>query len=223
MEREKFSKLLKENSFEIYSEKQREQFENYIALLAKWNKVYNLTAVKTLEEMVIRHIFDSLAVAPFIKGNRIIDVGTGAGLPGIPLAIAKPNKQFTLLDSSGKKTKFLMQVKIELNLSNIEIVQSRVENYVPETCFDIVISRAFASLKKMLLLTRHCAGGCFLALKGQLREEELKDIPAGFVVEEIIPLEVPHLKEARYLICIKDKLSSFPSSTLSSVKRETHA
>ena len=134
---------------------QRQQLLEYVALLAKWNKAYNLTAVRDEAQMVVRHLLDSLAVVPYLTGKRLIDVGTGAGLPGIPLAILFPEREFHLLDSNGKKTRFLTQVKNELGLTNLQVVNSRVEAFEPGQPFDGITSRAFASLADFTQLTRH--------------------------------------------------------------------
>lgn len=151
---------------------------NYLQLLHKWNAAYNLTAIRDLESMISKHLLDSLAILPWIKGNKIIDVGTGAGLPGIPLAIAKPEIQFVLLDSNGKKTRFLNEVKRQLDLKNLEIVQFRIENYHPNEGFDTVISRAFSSLEQMLHWTQHLIAkdGSWLAMKGRYPDAELTAI-----------------------------------------------
>ena len=162
-----------------------EPLSQYLFLLNKWNLAYNLTAVRDLESMVSKHILDSLAILPWIKGNKILDVGTGAGLPGIPLAIAKPEIQFTLLDSNGKKVRFLNEVKRQLNLKNLEIVQFRVENYHPDQGFDTVISRAFSSLEQMLHWTQHLIAkeGIWLAMKGRYPDTELNMIHQPYQVE----------------------------------------
>lgn len=159
----------------------------YLDLLHKWNQAYNLTSVRTRDEMQVKHIADSLAVSPYLHGQRLIDVGTGAGLPGIPLAIMHPDKQFTLLDSNSKKTRFLKQAKQQLELQNVEIVHSRVEDYQPEQGFDTVISRAFASICDMLRGSQHlaCDNGRFLAMKGVPPTEELQQLPAGFSLDTV--------------------------------------
>jgi 16S rRNA (guanine527-N7)-methyltransferase len=151
---------------------------DYLFLLHKWNVAYNLTAIRDLKSMVSKHILDSLAVLPWLKGTHVIDVGTGAGLPGIPLALARPDFNFVLLDSNGKKTRFLQEVKRELKLKNVEIVQFRVENYRPSQGFDTVISRAFSSLQQMIQWTQHLIGqqGIWLAMKGRSPDEELPKI-----------------------------------------------
>ncbi len=150
----------------------------YLYQLDKWNKTYNLTAVRDVFEMIPRHILDSLAISPWLHGGRLIDVGTGPGLPGIPLALTHPDKSFTLLDSNGKKTRFLRHVKREMGLDNVEVIESRVESYQPSQAFDTVISRAFSSLDQMTGLTRHLLAekGYWLAMKGRRPDEELQHI-----------------------------------------------
>lgn len=163
-----------------------EQLFNYLRLLNKWNDAYNLTAVRDLQGMVNKHILDSVAILPWIKGRHIIDVGTGAGLPGIPLAIAQPEQQFVLLDSNGKKTRFLNEVKRQLDLKNLEVVQSRVENYHPKQGFDTVVSRAFSSLEQMIFWTQHLIAhqGVWLAMKGRYPDAELAAIQHSYHVQE---------------------------------------
>lgn len=158
---------------------------DYLFLLKKWNLAYNLTAVRDLESMVSKHLLDSLAIVPWLKGNQIIDVGTGAGLPGIPLAITNPDKNFVLLDSNGKKTRFLNEVKRQLDLSNLEVVQFRVENYHPTQGFDTVVSRAFSSLAQMIYWTEHLVAeqGIWLAMKGRYPDAELQEIKQHYQVE----------------------------------------
>ncbi|MGC1183345.1 16S rRNA (guanine(527)-N(7))-methyltransferase RsmG [Legionella sp.] len=158
---------------------------DYLFLLKKWNVAYNLTAVRDPESMVSKHILDSLAILPWVSGERIIDVGTGAGLPGIPLAIAKPETHFVLLDANGKKTRFLNEVKRQLSLKNLEIVHFRVENYHPVQGFDTVISRAFSSLSQMIQWTKHLVAkdGKWLAMKGRYPAAELHEIMQNCKVE----------------------------------------
>jgi 16S rRNA (guanine527-N7)-methyltransferase len=158
---------------------------HYLSLLDKWNSAYNLTAIRDLETMVTKHIIDSLAVLPWLQGMRILDVGTGAGLPGIPLALAQPDKQFVLLDSNGKKARFLLEVKRVLALKNVEIVQFRAENYHPEQGFDTVTSRAFSSLEQMIYWTQHLIAdhGIWLAMKGRYPDEELSALQKDYRVE----------------------------------------
>lgn len=158
---------------------------HYLSLLDKWNAAYNLTAIRDLESMVQKHIIDSLAVRHWLHGERILDVGTGAGLPGIPLAIAQPEQQFVLLDSNGKKTRFLQEVKRQLALKNVEIVHFRAENYHPDLGFDTVTSRAFSSLDQMVYWTQHLIAerGIWLAMKGRYPDEELAALNKNYRVE----------------------------------------
>ncbi|WP_407936358.1 16S rRNA (guanine(527)-N(7))-methyltransferase RsmG [Limnobaculum parvum] len=187
------------------SQLQKDQLLGYVALLHKWNKAYNLTSVRDPQQMLIRHIMDSIVVNPHLQGERFIDVGTGPGLPGIPLAIVRPDAQFTLLDSLGKRIRFIRQVMHELNITNVTPVQSRVEEYSIPEGFDGVISRAFASLQDMLEWCHHLPSkehGKFYALKGIISEEELSQVPAGFHVQEIVALDVPELDGERHLVII---------------------
>ncbi len=181
------------------------QLCNYLLLLDKWNRAYNLTSVRNISDMITLHILDSLSILPYLQGRRIIDVGTGAGLPGIPLAIAQPECEFVLLDSNGKKTRFLLHVLQELHLTNVEIVQARVENYQPEKCFDTIISRAFSSLAVFAQTTKHLCGpgGQLLAMKGQYPLEELAALSAVFSVLATHELLVPELNAQRHLVCLK--------------------
>nr|WP_283105353.1 16S rRNA (guanine(527)-N(7))-methyltransferase RsmG [Shewanella seohaensis] len=183
---------------------QKKQLLDFVGMLNKWNKAYNLTSVRDPEAMLVRHIMDSLVVSPHLQGERFIDVGTGPGLPGIPLAIMNPDKTFVLLDSLGKRIRFQKQVAFELGIHNISSIESRVEAYQPEQKFDGVLSRAFASIHDMLTWCHHLPAehGQFYALKGQLSDEEMQQIPAGFVVTETIELQVPRLDEQRHLLKI---------------------
>lgn len=157
----------------------------YLQLLHKWNNAYNLTAVRDIHSMIPRHILDSLAILPMIKGPRVLDVGTGAGLPGIPLALARPDLHVSLLDSNGKKTRFLQEVKRALGLANIEIIHSRVENYQPSQAYDTLVSRAFSELEQMINLTEHLLAedGIWLAMKGKLPLTELETISYPYRIE----------------------------------------
>ena len=148
---------------------------NYLKLLNQWNQAYNLTAVRDIDDMVPRHIFDSLALRPWLKGEFILDIGSGAGLPGLPLAITCPEKQFVLMDSNGKKTRFLQAVQQALKLDNVQVVQTRVENHKQAQAFDTITSRAFASLEDMIHLSRHllAPNGLWLAMKGPNVQAEL--------------------------------------------------
>lgn len=190
------------------SEQQKQALVAYVQLLDKWNKVYNLTSVRDTQQMLIRHIMDSIVVAPYLRGVRFIDVGTGPGLPGIPLAIVRPELNFTLLDSLGKRVRFLRQVQHEIALKNMTPIQERVESYRIQPAFDGVISRAFASLHDMLSWCKHLTDaetGRFYALKGGLPEAELKAIEGNYRVEAIVELKVPRLDEERKLVIIANK------------------
>lgn len=188
------------------TDQQKQQLLGYVGLLDKWNKAYNLTSVRDPKEMLVRHILDSIVVNPFLQGNRFIDVGTGPGLPGIPLAIVRPESHFTLLDSLGKRVRFLRQVQHELKLTNIEPVQSRVEEFLPEPPFDGVISRAFASLQDMLSWCHHlpkAESGRFYALKGVRPDDELSQLPNGVELVSVERLHVPTLDGERHLVILK--------------------
>lgn len=200
----KLSRLLDEAGISL-TDHQKNQLVAYVDMLHKWNKAYNLTSVRDPNEMLIRHILDSVVVAPHLVGSRFIDVGTGPGLPGIPLSIVLPDAHFTLLDSLGKRIRFLRQVQHELGLTNITPVQSRVEDFPAEPPFDGVISRAFASLNDMVSWCHHLPGqrGRFYALKGQLPDDEIGQLPAEFAVDSVIKLRVPQLDGERHLVMIK--------------------
>lgn len=178
------------------------QLMGYLKLMQKWNKSYNLTAIKDLEQMVIRHLLDSLSILPFIDQSPVLDVGTGAGLPGIPLALCSKEKQFFLLDSNIKKTRFLTQAKIELGIENIEVIHSRVEDFKPGYSVGIITCRAFAALNTILDRTQHLVTSTtrILAMKGK---EETPELPAGFEQVDSHLLNVAWLDEERRLIEIK--------------------
>lgn len=184
-----------------HTPEQIEQLLAFIKLIAKWNKAYNLTAVRNNEDMARLHILDSLAILPHIEGKRVIDIGTGAGLPGIPLAIFLPEVEFVLLDSNAKKTRFVQQAILELKLKNVSVLHSRVEDYQPELGFDTVTMRAFASLPDIMKLTAHLLSpnGVLLAMKGQIPEAELEEIKANAT---LIPITVPEVEAERCLVRI---------------------
>ena len=200
----KLSRLLDEAGISL-TDHQKNQLVAYVEMLHKWNKAYNLTSVRDPNEMLIRHILDSIVVAPHLQGERFIDVGTGPGLPGIPLSIVLPDAHFTLLDSLGKRVRFLRQVQHELHLTNVTPVQSPLEDFPAEPPFDGVISRAFASLNDMVNWCQHLPGtqGKFYALKGLIPNDEIDTLPAQFSVESIVKLDVPHLEGDRHLVVIK--------------------
>jgi 16S rRNA (guanine527-N7)-methyltransferase len=195
------------------TDQQLQQLSQYIELLQRWNKAYNLIANAETKHIIDRHIIDSLLVMPYLQGPRLVDVGTGAGLPGIPLAIMCPHYQFTLLDSNGKKTRFITQAKVALKLSNLEVIQARVEEYHPELLFNAIISRAFASLEEMINLTKHlCAvNGKFIALKGDAVQSEIENIPAGFICEryERLPFFETHINR-QIVIIIQSSMAKSP-------------
>ena len=177
--------------------------EDYLCLLDKWSKTHNMTAITNPDDAVVKHILDSLAIWPHLQGKRFIDVGTGAGLPGLPLALLNSDQHWSLLDSLEKRMRFLTHVKHKLSLSNIEVINARVQDFQAETLFDGVVSRAFTSLSEFIYSCKHLLreGGCFYAMKGQLHDDELAEIPANYSVE-IIPIDVPFLRHARHLIKI---------------------
>ncbi|MDO6562384.1 16S rRNA (guanine(527)-N(7))-methyltransferase RsmG [Amphritea sp. 1_MG-2023] len=186
------------------SDEQYDQLLKYHALLIKWNKAFNLTAVRSPEEMISRHLIDSLSVLPYIEVERLIDVGSGPGLPGIPLAICRPDLPITLLDSNIKKSRFQFQAKAELGLDNIDVIHDRVEKYTPDVLFDGVISRAFASLQDMLHWTSHlCAEeGVFLAMKGMYPTEEIELLPESINLRQSVRLNVPGTDGERHLLML---------------------
>lgn len=183
----------------------------YLMLLHKWNQAYNLTAVRDLDSMVTRHLLDSLAILPWVKASRVLDVGTGPGLPGIPLALANSELHVVLLDSNGKKIRFLQEVKRALALDNIDIVQTRVENYHPEQGFDTVTSRAFSELQHMLNCTQHliATDGIWLAMKGRHPEAELANIDRPYRIE---PYAVAGIEGERCCVIVENKDKSWQKS-----------
>jgi len=179
----------------------------YLAELEKWNAAYNLTAVRDPTEMVTRHLLDSLVMAPHVSGP-LLDVGSGAGLPGIPLAIVRPELAVTVLDSNGKKARFLRHAVRTLKLGNVAVVEARVEEHRPQAPYAAITSRAFASLGDFFSLTGHLLApdGQWLAMKGKLDDSETQDLPAGVGIVEIKNLKVPGLAEARHLVVARRTL-----------------
>ncbi len=177
-------------------------FVQYLKLLKQWNRAYNLTAVRDIHDMVGRHILDSLAVLSWMRGKRWLDVGTGPGLPGIPLALASPGSEVVLLDSNGKKTRFLCEVVRELSLSKVKVVESRVETYHPEQRFDTVVSRAFSAMDSMIENTNHLidSQGLWLAMKGRMPENELHNLKQSYQIKNY---QVPGVVGARTCIMIE--------------------
>lgn len=203
----KLDQLLAQTDLEV-NENQREQLVGYVEMLNKWNKAYNLTSVRDPMEMLIKHILDSIIVSTYLHGKRFIDVGTGPGLPGVPLAIMNPDCDFVLLDSLGKRIRFIKQATHELGIKNVTPIQSRVEEYQPEDKFDGVLSRAFASMTDMVEWCHHLPKdntGVFMALKGQLSENEVEQLPEWCTVTEVKALQVPELEGERHLVILSRK------------------
>lgn len=188
-----------------------QRIEQYLLLIEKWNKIHNLTAIRDPRAMLTQHVLDSLAVLPHTHGPRIVDVGTGAGLPGIPIALARPDWQITLVESNQKKAAFLQQVKIELALNNVEIMARRIEDVRLTGAVDTIITRAFSELGKFMALTRnlaaeHDANRLWVAMKADCADSELKQIVDPFYLEKIISLTVPGLDAVRQLVIIKQRI-----------------
>jgi 16S rRNA (guanine527-N7)-methyltransferase len=177
----------------------------YVALLYKWNKTYSLTAMREQDKAVSHHLLDSLAILPFVSGARLLDVGSGGGMPGIPLAIARPELRVTLLDSNSKKAAFLQQAAIELALPNISVHCGRVEQYHPADGFEAITSRAFAELADFVTLTQHllAPAGRWLAMKGVWPHDEIARLPAAMQVETVRRLDVPGVDGERHLVVLK--------------------
>ena len=182
---------------------QRLQLIAYVELLARWNSTYNLTAVRDPGEMIARHVLDSLAILPYLDGDSLADLGSGAGLPGIPLALTAPQRQVTLVDSNGKKARFLRAAVRSLPLHNVRVIEGRVQD-VPGQ-FDCITARAFATLADMLVWAGGllAAGGSWLAMKGKVSDEEIAVLPEGFRIERIIALKVPATTGERHLIVVR--------------------
>ncbi|HTM63905.1 MAG TPA: 16S rRNA (guanine(527)-N(7))-methyltransferase RsmG [Gammaproteobacteria bacterium] len=178
---------------------------HYLEIMQSWNKVFNLTSITEPREMVYLHIVDSLLTAPFLTGNKFLDVGSGAGLPGIPLAIMHPEHKWILLDKNNKKTRFMTQAIAELNLTNASAVQNRAEDFHPDACFDSILSRAYATLALFVKTTRHliCKNGTFIAMKGKYPHDELQEL-AGLTGEaKVFPIKMQGMTLERNIVCIK--------------------
>jgi len=202
------SELLRQGVAELglaLSQSTTENFLKYLALLAKWNRVYNLTAIREESKWVSHQLLDSLAVVPHLPPGRVVDVGSGAGLPGIPIALACPQRPVTLLDCNQKKGAFLTQASNELSLANVEVVIDRAESYHPGEEFDVVISRAFSSIAEFVRLAGHLckSGGVLAAMKGIRPDSEIAQLPDSWNAESIIPLRVPQLDAERHLIFVR--------------------
>jgi 16S rRNA (guanine527-N7)-methyltransferase len=184
---------------------QRKQLLTYIALIGKWNQVYNLTAVRDEREMVVQHLLDSLSIVPYLGTGDFLDVGSGAGLPGIPVAIALPDRDVTLLDSNQKKAAFLQQAVIELGLGNVTVCVARVEAWHPDRRFEVIASRAFADLGEFVEKSRHLLGarGVLAAMKGAYPQAEIEHLPEGFGIRAVQRLAVPGLAAERHLVLVE--------------------
>ncbi|MGC1855100.1 MAG: 16S rRNA (guanine(527)-N(7))-methyltransferase RsmG [Candidatus Aquirickettsiella sp.] len=194
---------LSQNHFDIREITSKKLIE-YVMLLHKWNQIHNLTSIRDPLQMLSKHIIDSLAISPYLQGPNILDVGTGAGLPGLPLALTHPQYRFALLDSNGKKTHFLTHVIQTLMIVNVEIIPLRVEKYHPENCFNSIVSRAFSQLNKFLDKTKHlcCENGIFLAMKGQYPTEEIETLETDFKLIDTKALKIAGLDDKRNLLII---------------------
>lgn len=184
------------------SVEQRERLLRYIALLERWNRAFNLTAVRDPLDMIARHLLDSLSVSPYLRGQRVLDVGTGAGLPGVPLAVVNPARWFVLLDSSGKKTRFVTQAALALGLDNVEVVTTRIESYRPAQKFATIVTRAFTSAARLFAMTAPLLArpGHLLLLKGQRPDAELAEMGLAEDAWRLHRLRVPLLGAERHLI-----------------------
>ena len=200
MLKEILSAALNENHLD-FNETIRFQWIHYLELLQKWNRVFNLTSIDQPREMIYLHLLDSLSILPHLHGTRCLDVGSGGGLPGIPLAIADPSKTWVLLDKNAKKTRFLTQVIAELGLANVTVACHRVEDFQSAACFDSIISRALGTLALLVTGAEHliCPQGYFLAMKGIYPEEELKEIPARYTIQ-VEKLNIKGLTAERHLV-----------------------
>ena len=194
----------------------QEKLLAYAALLEKWNKTYSLTALRGADKAVSHHLLDSLAVLPHVPAGTLLDVGSGGGMPGIPLAIVLPELTVTLIDSNSKKTAFLRQAAIELRLSNVNVHCGRVEQYHPSLPFSAITSRAFAELADFVVLSRHllAADGVWLAMKGVRPEAEIAALPAGVRVRAVHPLQVPGVEGERHVVILDNDGAAVQASSM---------
>jgi len=204
------AELLKHGLLELdidLSKETKESLLRYLDLLLRWNKVYNLTAIRDATEMVTKHLLDSLSIIPYVPSGRILDVGSGAGLPAIPLALVRPELQVTALDSNQKKVRFITQAVLELQIQNLAVVHQRAEDYQPRKRYDTVIARAFSSIPDFISATAHLLvpNGVWLAMKGIRPDIELAALPSGCKCREIISLHVPNLEAERHLVVLVPK------------------
>lgn len=197
------SAALAENNLNVEAAAQ-EKLLIFLNLMQTWNRVYNLTTITEPRDMVYLHLVDSLVVQPYLHGKKMLDIGTGAGLPGIPLAIINPQRQWVLLDKNNKKIRFLTQVIAELGLHNVKAVHERGQDFQPELCFDSILSRAFGTLKMFVETTQHllCEQGVLIAMKGKHPQEELNTLPDLFKVKNISRLEINGINVERHIVCL---------------------
>ncbi|HEU5281549.1 MAG TPA: 16S rRNA (guanine(527)-N(7))-methyltransferase RsmG [Gammaproteobacteria bacterium] len=187
------------------SDVQQSQWVTYLEQLVVWNKVFNLTSITDPKEMVYLHIIDSLLVAPFIHGTHCLDVGSGAGLPGIPLAILHPEQHWTLLDKNSKKTRFMIQVAGMLGLKNVAVVHVRAEDFHPTTPFDSILSRAYASLRLFIETTQHALSpsGKLIAMKGKSPDDEMVNLPTEWQAQKPVRLSMKGMDVDRHIVCLE--------------------
>jgi len=197
---------LHQNDMTVPAEMQN-KLVNYLQLMLAWNKVFNLTTITEPKDMIDLHLIDSLAMQPYLHGNRLLDVGSGAGLPGIPLAIINPEQQWTLLDKNAKKTRFLTQISAELGLKNVKVIHSACEDFHSAVGFDSILSRALGTIRLFIESTEHLLSpqGFFLAMKGKYPEEELNDIPSRFLVHLIKKFDIKGRDITRHVICLRKR------------------
>jgi 16S rRNA (guanine527-N7)-methyltransferase len=196
------SQALAKNNIQLSDETQQTVL-HYLDLMQKWNRVFNLTNITDPREIIYLHVIDSLVMQPYIYGTRLLDVGTGAGLPGMILAITHPHLQWTLLDKNNKKTRFLTQVVAELSLKNVTVVHQRSEDFHPPQGFDMILSRAYGTLRMFLETTEHLLAnqGIFVAMKGKYPIDELKEVPERFVLQKADRIEIKGMDIERHVIC----------------------
>jgi 16S rRNA (guanine527-N7)-methyltransferase len=189
----------------VLSDAMTQSLQHYLELMLKWNNMYNLTAITDPHEMIYLHLVDSLIIAPYVTGKQCLDLGTGAGLPGIPLAIIHPDQQWTLVDKNSKKTRFLIQAVAELNLKNVQVVHFRGEEFHPAHGFDNILSRAFGSLRLFVDTTRHLLNpdGELIAMKGKYPDDELADLPAKVSVQSVQHIDIKGIDIERHLVCLR--------------------
>lgn len=200
-----FTQALSENQLN-FAASDKQKFIDYLELIQSWNRVFNLTTITSPREMIYLHLVDSLVVEPYLTGTHCLDVGSGAGFPGIPLAIINPNRQFVLLDKSSKKTHFLTQAVAELGLNNVQVVKERVLDFHPSQCFDSILSRAFGTLHMFVETSEHllCPNGTLIAMKGKYPQDELHEIPSRYQAKTI-RLDIKGIDIERHVVCIQRK------------------